>query len=77
MINVEQLPFPSGIASAETVRSLHAKGGDATKRLYYLAVAGLLGGVVALLRDAFKLFPEQLKISAWARRNTRSPSKRA
>lgn len=62
MINIEQLRFPSGIASAETVRSLHAKGDDATKKARYLGLAGLLGAITALARDGFKLFPEQLKV---------------
>ncbi len=62
MINVEQLRFPSGIASAETVRSLHAKGDDATKKARYLGIAALIGAGLALVRDTFKLFPEQLKV---------------
>lgn len=62
MINVEQLRFPSGIASAETVRSLHAHGPEATQKARYLGIAGLVGAVVAFLRDGLKLFPDQLRI---------------
>jgi uncharacterized oligopeptide transporter (OPT) family protein len=32
MVNVEQLPFPSGIAAAETLRSLYAKGLEARRK---------------------------------------------
>ncbi|MDD4004422.1 MAG: OPT/YSL family transporter [Elusimicrobiaceae bacterium] len=52
MINIEQLKFPSGIAAAETLRSLHAKGGDAVLKARLLGLGGLFGAVVAWLRDA-------------------------
>ncbi|MBF0406498.1 MAG: OPT/YSL family transporter [Candidatus Riflebacteria bacterium] len=52
MINVEQLRFPSGIAAAETLKSLHSEGGDAVKKARSLGIAAFFGGVVAWLRDA-------------------------
>lgn len=61
MINVEQLRFPTGLASAETVRSLHAEGGDARAKARALGYAGLLGAAVSALRDGAKLFPEHVK----------------
>jgi len=53
MINVEQLKFPSGIAAAETLKSLHAvaEGGGASIKARALGVAGLLGGLVTWFRD--------------------------
>jgi OPT family oligopeptide transporter len=49
MINQEQLPFPSGIAAATTLRSLYSRGGDAIRKAYAL-VAGLgIGGLVGVL----------------------------
>jgi putative OPT family oligopeptide transporter len=45
MINQEQLPFPSGIAAATTLRSLYSHGGDALKKAHSL-VAGLVTGAV-------------------------------
>jgi putative OPT family oligopeptide transporter len=52
MINQEQLPFPSGIAAATTLRSLYSRGGDALKKAHSL-VAGLIGGaVVGVLNTA-------------------------
>lgn len=56
MINMEQLKFPSGIAAAETLRSLHAKGDEANQKARALGVSGLIGGVVAWFRDAGKPF---------------------
>lgn len=62
MINVEQLPFPSGIAAATTLRTLHETGGDAAMQAKSLGIAGLLGAGIAWLRDSgdlpwMKLFP--------------------
>lgn len=56
MINIEQLKFPSGIAAAETLRSLHAKGREANQKAKALAYSGLLGGAVAWFRDAGRPF---------------------
>jgi OPT family oligopeptide transporter len=45
MINREQLKFPSGLAAAETLRSLHAAGGEAVvkaKALFYSLGAGMV-----------------------------------
>lgn len=52
MINVEQLPFPSGTAAAETLKSLHETGGEAIRKARSLGIAGLLGALVAWMRDA-------------------------
>jgi putative OPT family oligopeptide transporter len=51
MINIEQLPFPSGTAAAETLRSLHSRGGEAARRARGLFGALGLGGTVAWFRD--------------------------
>ena len=63
MINIEQLKFPSGIAAAEVLKSLHTKGTDATDKAKSLGVAGALGAVIAWFRDAGKPFaiPSMLK----------------
>jgi len=52
MINIEQLPFPSGIAAATTMKSLHGAGGDAATQARALGIAAALGGAVSWLRDA-------------------------
>jgi uncharacterized oligopeptide transporter (OPT) family protein len=51
LINVEKLPFPSGIAAAETLRSLHAHGGEAARKARSLFAAMGFGGLIAWFRD--------------------------
>ena len=52
MINVEQLKFPSGIAAAETLKSLYGKGTEAAEKARWLFITMGAGAVVAWLRDA-------------------------
>lgn len=52
MINVEQLPYPSGIAAATTLRALHGKGGQAERQARALGLSALVGCVVTWMRDA-------------------------
>ena len=51
MINIEQLPFPSGIAAATTLRTLHAKTTEGAGQARALGWAGLFGAATAFLRD--------------------------
>jgi putative OPT family oligopeptide transporter len=51
MINIEQLKFPSGIAAAETLRSLHSKGIEAFHKARALGLAGLFGAILTWCRD--------------------------
>lgn len=63
MINIEQLPFPSGLAAAETLRSLYAKGEAAARKAKSLGFAAGLGGMVAFLREnRFAWWPPFLQI---------------
>jgi len=65
MVNVEQLRFPSGVAAAETLRSLYAAGEEAVKKARSLGIAGAFGGVAAFSRDnAFAWWPKFLKVPA-------------
>ncbi len=65
MINVEQLKFPSGVAAAQTLRSLYAEEGETSKQASSLGIAGLLGAIVAFARsNAFSWYPKVLKIPA-------------
>ena len=52
MINIEQLPFPSGIAAAATLRSLHGHSDTAQRQARALGLSGLCGGLIAWFRDA-------------------------
>jgi putative OPT family oligopeptide transporter len=64
MINIEQLKFPSGIAAAETLRSLHAKGSEASDKARAMGAGGVFGALVAFFRDkginGVPLFPSTL-----------------
>ena len=63
MINAEQLPFPSGIAAAQTLRSLYAEGEEASKKAKSLGIAGVLGGATAFLREnTLSWWPGWLKL---------------
>lgn len=49
MINHEQLPFPSGIAAAETLRSLYSESKEAVHKAYSLVVALGAGAIVGII----------------------------
>jgi len=61
MINIEQLPFPSGIAAAETLRSLYAKGEEAVHKARALLGTLFAGGVLGLARS-FEFIPDSIKL---------------
>lgn len=53
LINREALPFPTGRATAETLRAIHSdNAGEGNVQARALAYGGLFAAVVALLRDA-------------------------
>ena len=60
MINHEQLRFPTGTATAATLRSLYSKGVEAMHKSYALLIALVFGGVVGLLHS-YQALLEQLK----------------
>lgn len=58
LINKDGLAFPTGKATAETIESLHKAGeGGGSQKAIALGIAGLVGGLVVLLRDALKWIP--------------------
>ena len=61
MINYEQLKFPSGIAAAETLRSLYSRGVEAVHKAWSLVIALGLGGLIGLLRTWGTLIPQLKK----------------
>jgi len=66
MINVEQLRFPSGVAGAETLRSLYAKGEEATKKARSLLYAALFGMGTSFIRDnEFSWYPAFLRLPGY------------
>lgn len=50
MINYEQLPFPTGTAAAETLRSLYTAGSEAMRKAYALLGALAASVVIGFLR---------------------------
>jgi OPT family oligopeptide transporter len=63
MINVEQLKFPSGVAAAQTLRSLYAAGAEATKKARSLGVSAIVGTLEAFARNnSFSWYPNVLRI---------------
>jgi putative OPT family oligopeptide transporter len=55
MINTDQLPFPSGIAAAETLRALHAKGEKGIRAARALMIAGVAAAVSQFWVDGLRL----------------------
>jgi len=51
LINVEELPFPTGTATAETLHALHGEGGEAARRARKLGWAAAFGAALAFFRD--------------------------
>lgn len=48
MIDVDRLPFPSGIACAETIRSMHTSAGEAMQKARALLWAAVIAALVEL-----------------------------
>jgi uncharacterized oligopeptide transporter (OPT) family protein len=69
LINIDQLPFPSGIATAETLASMHGAGGEAVVKARALFGSAVLGAVVAIWRD---LVGGLKATAAWARSASRA-----
>lgn len=67
MINHEQLPFPSGIAAATTLRSLYSHGREALRKAYALVIALGAGAVVGVLNTAEDQFAALGRFFAWMR----------
>lgn len=61
LINIEQLPFPTGIATAETLKSMHSEGGEAVRKARSLLVAGVIGGLVKVSHEGIPMLIEKFK----------------
>lgn len=60
LINREGLAFPTGTATAETLRTIHAAGsGQGTAAARALAIAALLAGALTFVRDYLRWVPGQ------------------
>lgn len=68
MINHEQLKFPSGIAAAETLRSLYSEGKESMQKAWALLIALAAGMFTALTRtypDVVEVLQEVGKAPSW------------
>lgn len=65
MINIDQLPFPSGIAAAETIKSLHGHGEEAIAKARSLGIGGVLGAGVAYLKDLHPVVVAHFERGSW------------
>ncbi len=64
LVNYEELPFPTGTAAAETLRSLYGQGKEALQKAFGL-IAGLgMGMLVGLLRT-YGTFVAELSKTPW------------
>ena len=52
LINVDRLPFPTGTATAETLRTLHATGAKAMQQAKTLLLCGLFGVLLKFWAEA-------------------------
>ena len=60
LINREGLAFPTGTATAETLRTIHAAGsGQGTAAARALGIAALLAGALTFVRDYLRWVPGQ------------------
>jgi len=77
MLERENLPFPAGIATAETLREIHARTADASLRLRALLGAAGAAGLVKLFADLVATAPRfalPLSLPGWAALRTAAPN---
>jgi putative OPT family oligopeptide transporter len=60
LINKEGVPFPTGTATATTIKTLHATGSGGAGQAKALAYASLFAAALTWVRDAWKLLPGAL-----------------
>lgn len=77
MLVREKLAFPAGLATAETLREIHAKSRDAALRLRALLSAAGFAGFVKLIVDFGAMAPRfalPFSLPSWAALRTAAPS---
>ncbi|MFZ1745158.1 MAG: OPT family oligopeptide transporter [Nitrospirales bacterium] len=58
MLIRDRLPFPAGVATAETVREIYGKGGEALARVKVLLTAGGIAGIIKIFNEAILIIPK-------------------
>ena len=56
LINIDQLPFPTGIATAETLKSIHSDDPVSLRKAKSLAWGAVAGALIAFWRDGLAPF---------------------
>ncbi len=62
MIQVDSLRFPANIPTGETLKAMYSHGGEAMKKAKALGIAGVLGMLIAGLRDGLAWIPGQFNL---------------
>jgi uncharacterized oligopeptide transporter (OPT) family protein len=62
MIQIEPPRFPANIPTGETLKAMYSHGGEAMKKAKALGIAGVLGMLIAGLRDGLGWIPDQLNL---------------
>ena len=62
MIQIEPLRFPANIPTGETLKAMYSHGGEAMKKAKALGIAGVLGMLMAGLRDGLEWIPGQVNL---------------
>lgn len=66
LINIDQLPFPEGLATAQTLKSMHTAGAEAIHKARALVCAAVLGALLELWKSGVGLITEQWKsVKGW------------
>jgi putative OPT family oligopeptide transporter len=60
MLVVDRLPFPAGIATAETLRQIYARGREATRRVFVLLGGGAAAAALKVTQEWLRLAPVAL-----------------
>jgi uncharacterized oligopeptide transporter (OPT) family protein len=62
MIQIDALKFPGNIPTGETLKAMYAHGEEGMQKAKAMGVAGLLGAILASLRDLFGVIPSMLGV---------------
>lgn len=62
LINREALAFPTGTATAQTIRSIHSGGAEGTSQAKILGLSAGFAALIAILRSGLKVLPDTLSL---------------
>jgi uncharacterized oligopeptide transporter (OPT) family protein len=62
MIQIDSLRFPANIPTGETLKAMYSHGGEAMRKAKALGIAGVLGMLMAGLRDGLEWIPGQFNL---------------